>query len=62
MMTPLYIYERQVEILIIEKKHAIQLLEQELLIRNRQLKNLFKIQKEIENENKAEQEVQNTSR
>ncbi len=57
MMTPLYIYERQVEILIIEKKHAIQLLEQELLIRNRQLKNLFKIQKEIENENKAEQEV-----
>ncbi len=57
MMTPLYIYERQVEILIIEKKHAIQLLEQELLIRNRQLKNLFKIQKEIENENKTEQEV-----
>ncbi len=62
MMTPLYIYERQVEILIIEKKHAIQLLEQELLMRNRQLKNLFKIQKEIENENKTEQEVQNTSR
>ncbi len=57
MMTPLYIYERQVEILIIEKKHAIQLLEQELLMRNRQLKNLFKIQKEIENENKTEQEV-----
>ncbi len=57
MMTPLYIYERQVEILILEKKHAIQLLEQELLIRNRQLKNLFKIQKEIENENKTEQEV-----
>jgi hypothetical protein len=57
MMTPIYIYERQVEILIIEKKHAIQLLEQELLIRNRQLKNLFKIQKEIENENKTEQEV-----
>jgi hypothetical protein len=56
-MTPLYIYERQVEILILEKKHAIQLLEQELLIRNRQLKNLFKIQKEIENENKTEQEV-----
>ena len=60
MMTPLKIYESQVEILIIEKKHAIQLLEQELVLRRNQLFNLRKIQKEIKNETESGKEVSNS--
>jgi hypothetical protein len=57
MISPIELYKGHLTILVIEKKQSIRLLELELDNARRQLRNLIRIQEEIENENKTEQEV-----
>jgi hypothetical protein len=54
MISPIELYKGHLTILVIEKKQSIRLLELELDNARRQLRNLTRIQEEIENENQSE--------
>jgi hypothetical protein len=59
MISPIDLYKGHLTILVIEKKQSIRLLELELDNARRQLRNLTRIQEEIENENQSEQLLHN---